>query len=395
LLTIPKIDLFFVCLIFILTINPVISRCSISEKNIRGNHVELTISDRFEELFGKEKIDSLIRDFSLQNPDLRIAMSKTDSDIYLLDEGEYKVTVFKLASLNQYFHAEDEQLAINLVSFMDLLFYNIDLLKEAGFDRPPKTRDDLLSYVKAISQRNGVTAFALSLNQDDNQAVTRDIFSWIWAAGNDFWPSDTEKPLFMTKAIVNDLTYLGKLQKEGLLTENILTMTARQRLDDFAAGNIAMMIASTKDIAYIRDKMGDDAFGITLVPGSSGKYRLGLHGIYAGIHSECESMDEAWKFLLFLAERSTSLAAELKAVPGNSANLAISNYMKDDPFYSKAWQMFEFADTAQGFSFSINAKEYENIVSEEIYRFFSAERTADETAANIQKRWDALYSEDL
>jgi multiple sugar transport system substrate-binding protein len=147
--------------------------------------------------------------------------------------------------------------------------------------------------------------------------------------------------------------------------------------------------------------MGDSAFGITVIPGTTetpGQNRIALLSWYAGISADCAKADEAWAFLSFLAEKGSVLAARMEAAPGS---LPLDNiiphagsfpelYIRNDPFYSKAWEIYEAAEPVEEFSGMPEAAEYEQIVREELVKFFGRGGKAAETVAAIQKRWAAL-----
>ena len=417
-----KIDICIIISIFLLLICPIIyGLFSKISANVRQK--DIYVSSRFEEIFGKEITQTILNDFTEQNPDIRIKLidaeasgeadnSKTAKkapsiDILIFDEGDYSAlasgALLPLAAPD----AESEQLAVPLVSFMDLLFYNIELLDTAGFDRPPKTREEFLSFAKTVSNGEEASGAAMSLSDKDRHAVSRDIFSWIWAGGGDFWPKENAsgdqdedavpRPVINTRALVRDISFFGSLYREGSLSPEVFDTTGEQRLQEFAQGKIAMIVSSTSAIASLREKMGDGAFGITVIPGSGSalRYSVGLSGIYAGINAECANPEEARIFLDFLAEKSPLLCAELKAVPGIASDLFSGDYLKDDPlkddpFYSKARSIFEASEIVQGFSKTTAAKEFEDAVRDELRIFFENTRTPEETAAAIQKRWDEI-----
>jgi len=408
-----RIDLFVVLSVFVLIITPVIINFAF-KPNTGSNkkRTELFLSPRCEELFGRERTKKLLSDFGELNPDLRVKLPNVQDekegrgsppDILIFDESDFSGLVADgaLMSLEPYsgYETETPQLAIPLVSFMDLLFYNIDVLKAAGFDRPPKTRDEFLSYAKTVSSggnaASAAAGAAAGLSPKDRQAVSRDIFSWIWSDGGDFWQAE-DMPVINSRPLIADISFFGRLYREGALAPNSFEMTGDQRLEEFAQGKVAMMIASTRAIPYLREKMGDDAFGITTIPGSgvAGKYNIGLSGFYAGIGVSCTHPDKALNFLAFLAEQSPLLCAELKAVPGNVLNFIPGDYVKDDPFYSKARDIFESSEIIRGFSKMPAAEEFETAVREEIQIFFESGRTARETAEAIQRRWDAVLARD-
>lgn len=394
--SVEPVDLFIALCVLVLMISPIISNF-ILRLNTGIKRTEMFLSVRCEELFGKDTTQTLLREFEERNPDLQIKTAGEKSrepDILIFDENDYNDLVARgaLASLETYIHTENRtvQFAVPLVSFMDLLFYNIELLKNAGFARPPKTRDEFFACAKAVSDGGGASGAAMSLNFNDKQALSRDVFSWIWASGGDFW-SGTKGPIINSKSVIGDISFLGRLYREGVLAPRTFDMTGERRLEEFAQGKIAMITASTHDIPLLRKKMGDGAFGITAIPGSVGKYNIGLSGCYAGISSNCAYPDEAWTFLVFLIEQSSSLCEELKAVPGVVSGLFPGAYIKDDPFYLKAWNIFESSEIVQGFSGKAGWKAYSLILQEEMQAFFENMQTAEETAALIQRRWDTVF----
>ena len=373
-------------------------------KPAAGNKItELYLSPRCVELFGGGLTEALLREFEEQNPDLRIILldrnsaSQAKADILIFDEGDFYGLAADnaLISLENYIDYETGELyAIPLVSFMDLLFYNIDLLKDSGFDRPPKTREEFLNYAKTVSssRTSGAYGAALSLSPMDRQALSRDIFSWIWAAGGNFWQGE-DKPVINSRPLIADISFFGSLYREGVLAPLSFYTTGEQRLEEFAQGKVAMMVASTRAIPALREKMGDDAFSITTIPGSgsAGKYSVGISSFYTGISADCAHPDEAWGFLEFLAERSPFLCEELKAVPGIVSDFFSGDYLKDDPFYSKARDIFDSSQIVHGFSGKPDAEDFETAALEEMRIFFETNRSAQETATAIQQRWDMFF----
>lgn len=359
------------------------------------SRTELILAGQCEDLFGKETVDALIQEFEERNPELRIRLATNDPgaknrsgpDIIIFDEDEFNG--LSLSSLNSYIHTESgaEQQAIPLVSFMDLLFYNIELLQAAGFDRPPKTRAEFLACAKAVSAAHaadgnstdsGIYGAALGLSPKDPQALRRDVFSWIWAAGGELRQEDA----FGGKTVSDVLAFLGQLKSEGALAPGSFEKTGADRLEEFARGKIALMITSARVIPALQKEMGGN-FGITVIPGSAGpvspeKNILGLSGIYAGISADSAHPDEAWGFLIFLAEKSPALSAKLKAVPGSlpgpfsasNAGAAVVDYKTDDPLYSKARDIFEASDIAQGFAGQSLSEEFERIARKELNVLF-------------------------
>ena len=382
---IKKIDWFLfaaaVAVVAFIAVNAILRTVAMPKRT------DIFVSPHCEVLFGKDTVDKLIRDFEDQNPALRIRRAEQGvADLVFFEEYEFSGLLRQgaLSSLVPYIHTgtQSGQWAIPLVSFMDLFFYNIPVLKAAGFDRPPKNRVEFLAAARAVAKlnefseggRKAVYGAALGLSPGDPLALRRDVYSWIWAAGGDIRPPETaDGQIELSRAAADTIAFFGQLNREGLLAPGTFDKTGAGRLAEFAEGRIAMMTASSRDISILRRSMNAADFGITTIPAAAqGKTRLGLLAIYAGISSECTKPDEAWAFLAFLAEQSQTIAAALGAVPGSlpgafpGGSVFAGEYIMEDTLYSKAWDIFEAADLAEDLSGYPQAGELEQLIREKL-----------------------------
>jgi multiple sugar transport system substrate-binding protein len=392
---------------------PALQRCG------PGGRKTLSFTPFLGESLDRETLVLLVREFEDRNPNIRIRLDRerggeTDesagpgfsADVVVFHEGWINTFVRRglLAALNPYLQpdqsaAAPDQRALPLVSFMDILFYNIDVLQAAGFDRPPKTRAEFLACARAAAGGGtdgppGVFGAALALSPGDPRGIRRDFFSWIWAAG--FSPIREGRADFSAGPVTEALEFLRQLNAEGLLSPGVFGKTGAEKAEEFVSGNIAMMIGSVEDLPYIRERMGDSAFGVTLIPAPAdyaGRPVIGPSQWYAGISAGCRFPDEAWAFLAFLAEKSPFLAAQVRAVPGaDAAGGGPGDYIRKDEFYSKAWDVYEAAELIQEFSGFPGGDELENIIREELALLFDGKKNAAETSAAIQKRWEHFSS---
>jgi ABC-type glycerol-3-phosphate transport system substrate-binding protein len=309
-----------------------------------AKRVDLSISSQYRDFFGNDTVNALIREFEEKNPGRRIQEAAPDeqADIVFFDDGGFN----GMAS-NSYLHVE------TLVSFMDLFFYNIDILKAVNLDRPPKTRAEFLAAARAVAKNDTepppqekVFSFALGLNPADTMALRRDFYPWVWANGGNIPPLGTsEENATLPRAHTDIIAFFEQLNREELLAPGSFEKTGKQRLEEFAEGKIAMIAASARDIPFVLQNIDGITFGITTIPSASqGKTRLGLLNIYAGINSACTVPDEARLCLSFFAEKSQVLAESLGAVPGSFPIAFPGEYITEDSLYSKAWDIFEAAD---------------------------------------------------
>ncbi|MDR2535941.1 MAG: extracellular solute-binding protein [Treponema sp.] len=282
-----------------------------------------------------------------------------------------------------------------LVSFMAPLFYNIDVLSAAGFDRPPKNRTDLIRYAREITDpAAGRYGIGLSLSQGDPHGVYLDIYSWIWASGTVI--INQGKPNFTAPEVVDTLEFLNNLYNEKILAPESFSKSREQKLEEFITGKIGMMIASVQDIEIIRKRMGDRGFGITTIPGPDvylGKPAFGLTNWYAGISRESKHKALAWEFVDFLAKQSPLLAAGSHAVPGSGNGL--EEYLKGDSFYSKAYNIYEGGNGIQEFTGYPAVHVLDFIVREEVYNMLHWNQSAQTTAETIQQRWEEVFQNAL
>jgi multiple sugar transport system substrate-binding protein len=285
---------------------------------------------------------------------------------------------------------EYEKWGRHLISFTNPLYYNIALLQDAGFDRPPKNRAEMLAYARAVTDAEaGRYALTLALDPENPLGVYRDVFSWIRA----FNPAAfrDSRPDLSARSTARALEFLRQLRQEGFLAPGTFTKTEAEKREDFVQGRAAMMIASVADIHLLSRQMGEGAFGITLIPGESsfeGKPVLGLTGWSLGIPRSSAHKDEAGAFLSFLLERGALIAEKAHAVPGSLGQAM--DFSAGDPLYAKAYDMYTAGDAVQDFSLTNGTEEFEALVREQLYALFEEGRTPEETAGQIQRQWEKL-----
>jgi multiple sugar transport system substrate-binding protein len=267
------------------------------------------------------------------------------------------------------------------------LFYNIDLLAAAGFDRPPKNQADFTAFAKAATDAaTGHYGFALALSPEDPQGLYRDIFSWIRASGA--FANWDEKPAFNTPAIGETLNFLKELQKAGSLAPGSFSKTGKERLEEFREGRIAMIIASMADTRQLRTA-GFNC-GITTIPPAAsyiGKPLYALDHWYAGISRNSRRKDDALIFIGFLAEKASLLADSSGAIPWNS-NTG-DTYAGADPLLSKAYDIYQAGETQAEFAEGRETSLFEEKMTEELRMMFEAGRTPEATAKALQQHWEA------
>jgi ABC-type glycerol-3-phosphate transport system substrate-binding protein len=345
----------------------------------------------------EELLRSLTGEFEVLNPEIKIKLEKkTYGELKNLvreipdaetENAKNRKTAPDIAALDDWLLRDGiwkgslASPAVPLASFVDVLFYNIDILKAAGLDRPPGNYGEFLAAAEAVAKyaategagTNGIHAAALALSPDDPRSVFRDVFSWMWAAGSGPLGSETDGA-FPGRRTAAALEFLGRLARDGRLAPGTFEKTGTERLEEFAEGKIGMITGSVKDIAFLKKNMKGD-FGITRVPGPaehSGRPVFALYGLYAGVLRQCVHVDEARAFLAFLAEKN----------PGETAWMETA-----DSLSVKARDMYEAAEIIQGYAGFIRGAELEDTVRKELVPLLEGNRSGEDTAAAIANQW--------
>ena len=273
---------------------------------------------------------------------------------------------------------------LTLLSFIDVLYYNVDVLKDAGFSKPPKNRSEFLDYARTLAGRKEILpgyVLGLALGENSTRGIYDDIFPWIWAAGARL--INDGSPVVNSRQVIESLSFLAALNSEGLIAPDVFRADAARKMEHFITGEVAFMIAPALYIAKVRERMGDEAFGVTSVPGPDnffGRPFFAAAGWAFGVHSDSQRKEEARLFAEFLAEKAAAFSEQTGAVPGNGAPPA------RDPFYSKVWDIAISGESARDFA-GLPWIELEAVFREELVSLFAGRTSPVEAAAAIQERW--------
>ena len=175
-----------------------------------------------------------------------------------------------------------------------LLFYNEDMLKEAGVE-VPTTWDELLEAAKATTT-DTVSGFAHCALQ--NEEGTFNFLPWVWSTGASSYEINSEGG-------IKALTFEKDLVDSGAMTKEAINWTQGDTMHQFIAGNLAMMINGTWQIPTMRDEVPDLKWNVAPIPQDK-EQASGLGGEnYAVIAGGNE--DAAIEFLKYATTPETCL----------------------------------------------------------------------------------------
>lgn len=135
------------------------------------------------------------------------------------------------------------------------LYYNEDMLKEAGFT-VPTTWDELKETARKLTKDN-VTGLAFCSLA--NEEGTFNFMPWVWSTGADSYDMDSEGG-------IKALTLAKDLVDSGAMSKECINWTQGDVMNQFISGNVAMMINGPWQIPTMQQEAPDLNWNVALIP---------------------------------------------------------------------------------------------------------------------------------
>ena len=290
-----------------------------------------------------------------------------------------------------------------LYSYFNTLFYNIRLLEDSGFDRPPKTRGEFAEVCLKLKEKN---IYGLSVSEN----FFTDIFPWIWPESGVKTPQmvNGEKDIFnfAEKNVIGSMDFFNKLNSQNTLGRPPFIKDDDEKINNFIAGKTAMITSSSKLIKRLETQHKDVQFGITNIPyheNYSGRPVFNMSCVHTAVLSSTGYSGAAFEFVEFLGAASAALAAAANAVSEDPAASMFDGMWTDKPprgggpdreafeaVYVKAQNMIESAEGLDDWKLFSACASLASIAAEEINSMFRHRQGAADTAEAIKKRYDSI-----
>ncbi|MDA8248301.1 MAG: sugar ABC transporter substrate-binding protein [Rhodospirillales bacterium] len=176
------------------------------------------------------------------------------------------------------------------------MFYNKDLLAQAGITAPPATWDELAADAARLKAK-GIAAFGLQ-----GKAIETDVYWYyaLWTYGGDVVKDG--RATFASDAGVKSLTMYKSLIDRGLTEDGPTNYTREDLQNLFKQGRVAMMITAPFLINQIASEAPKLNYGIAPVPKET---RNATYAVTDSVvlFKNSKVKPAAWKFLDFLFTR--------------------------------------------------------------------------------------------
>lgn len=208
------------------------------------------------------------------------------------------------------------------------LYYNADLLKEAGID-PPKTWDELKTAAQKLS-KNGV--YGLAVAAPKSEQLTFQFLPFLWQSGSDLTRIDdpgTAETLKLYKALIDS----------GAMSKDVLTQDQQATFLQFMAGKAAMVLSGPWQLPALKDASFN--WGLVDLPAGKEKATI-LGGDNWAITATSKHKDIAWDIIKF-----SQKPEYLKPLLIEGARIPSRKDLINDDYWQTDQYMKIFADQHQ------------------------------------------------
>jgi len=212
------------------------------------------------------------------------------------------------------------------------LWYNLSLLKEAGYDGPPKTWAEFEEMCNAVTEKTDAKGYAYY-----ESASTFD--GWLFSRGATQLNEDETKAVFNGPEAVEALEMMNRLIKSGAAWKPEGSYADQA---EFGQGHTAFTMSSTSGTYYykkaVKEGAGEGAFefGQTIIPQSDPKNpKTVMYGASACVFKTTTAKQKAaWMFLKWFTD--TAQTAKWGSQSGYmpvraSAAAALADYFEKEP----------------------------------------------------------------
>jgi len=200
------------------------------------------------------------------------------------------------------------------------LFYNKDLLNSAGISFPPGTWEELIDDLDKLIKKNqwgGIEVAGIALGTAENINRSTDILALLMLQNGTKMISDDKKSAAFDKSIyLEGKSYYPGQDALRFYTEfsnpSKRTYTWNRQMpysiDAFIEGKAAMMINYSHHISTIKNKAPYLNFGISEMPQiQARRFDIDYANYWAfTVSKKSKAINEAWKFVLYLAEKENA-----------------------------------------------------------------------------------------
>jgi len=276
------------------------------------------------------------------------------------------------------------------------LVYNKKLLKDAGFDNPPKTWDELVEMAPKLTKRNKdgtISQYGFAFLSGWDSAVVHPYLALLYSNNGKFLKDDFSECLLNSKEAIEALEAELKLFKNG-------GTDPAASVWNFPAGKIAMMIMApwyeTSLKLGFKDKY-EETVGVSPIPYLKKPATVGYTWFIA-VDNASKNKKIAWDFIKWMALNDSNgftrmgelMAKNIGAIPPKKSDIAYFtgelNDLYTSVFVDELKHTYQEPNVAQG-------QEIKTILMREIVEAWNGRKTAEKALKDAKKQIDEILAE--
>lgn len=274
------------------------------------------------------------------------------------------------------------------------LYYNVDMLRSAGFENPPKTMNELKEMSKALTVLNDRDEIEIMGFMPDYPWI--DNVLWPVMFGADFYDPEKNETTTTSDDFIRAIDYQNWFYREwgwDRISKFKLRFGTYEQ-QPFYKGKLAMIMGGEWIAREAREFAPDLKYGIASFPYPDDKPELKESSMISTsvvyIPSGSTHKDEAWKFIRFFESKESMLiyAKESKSLAVRKSILN-SPEIKSDPDLELLAQL-ALNDRSRSFTPLPIVDEYLGNLSEQINLVFKQKVTPYEAMKKVKERIDPL-----
>ena len=227
-------------------------------------------------------------------------------------------------------------------NYSGLLYYNKDMLKAAGFDKPPETWDELINDYAPKLTKDGKYAFALQSRRGETQSCDS-FMRFLWPWGGSLLDPKFKSNLLDVKSQTG-LEFREKLMK--YMPPGIVDFDHSETVNALAQGQVAMICewsAFYKTLTEPTSKV-KDSLGIAPEPKGPDGRKPALGGFSLAVTTQVDDKKKgaAWLFIQWITSKAKAKEyVEKGGVSGRQSTYKDEALVKKFPFIPpmvESWQ---------------------------------------------------------
>jgi multiple sugar transport system substrate-binding protein len=249
---------------------------------------------------------------------------KTFTDDTRLADPELKLDGFFPILLESFGSWDNKTYGLPFDNYSGLLFYNKCMLKDAGFDKPPATWDELLKVYapKLTDKSKDRYAYALQSRRGETQSADS-FMRFLWPFGGSLLDANFKSNL-NSKASQEGLQFRQDLMK--FMPPGIVDYDHNETVNALAQGKVAMITEWSAFYSTLADPAKSkitDCLAVATEPKGPAGLKPALGGFSLGVnaHSDDKQKAAAWLFIQWVT--SEAMAKPYLEAGGVSGRMSV------------------------------------------------------------------------